>query len=838
MAHGDSLKSGVLASGMTEILHNEPNDGHSSRPMSGPVGSHAADYRDSRCTVPVMSPSSHQATAPVPSMGTTSTQNLPESRPGKQPRGNLREHPSSIGTDDDPRTPDSFGAPIPSSSADGSVAVVSDGKQEGRAYSALVEQMGSRYTTEQIAEVSRAYTLARDAHSGQKRSSGEPYIVHPIAVAGIVYDMQMDHYAVMAALMHDVLEDTPVSRETLVEAFGEEVTHIVDGVSKLSHLKFRSKREAQAESFRKMLLAMVTDIRVIIIKLADRLHNMRTIGALRTDKRRRIGKETLEVYAPIAARLGMYTIKTELEDLGFRARYPLRSRVLEATVEQSHRNREQLIDRVAGRITATLSEKGIEAVVTGRQKHLYSLYIKMSKKQLPFQRVFDMLALRVVVATEEECYQVLGLIHQMYVPIFSRFKDFIAVPKQNGYQSLHTVLNHGSDGTPIEVQIRTHAMDETAESGIAAHWAYKSDETGPTRVGNDTSDWLSRLVDMQDSSSDTVEFVENVKVDLFPGEIYVFTPKGRIIQLPRNATPVDFAYAVHSEVGNKCVSAKIDRRLASLSTPLESGQTVEIITGPRVAPSPMWLNSVMTAKARAAIRQHLRALDRTEAIEFGKRLLRRALSRHDRAPEDVPEKAMQAMLSEKRMANDEDLFADIGLGLHLPSLIAKRLVQLESGEGEESAQVPVMEPAPLLVDSASSPTLYMARCCHPIPGDSVQGFFTPGKGVAVHRTSCRNVRRFRRRPKEWVAVEWAPDIKGSFEVVILGHLVNQPGALARVTATMSLMNVNIEHLEFDSRSDDDVSIRFALSVESRVQLARIVRRLRNLTVVRSVKRDN
>lgn len=771
-------------------------------------------------------------------MGTTSSDVSADIKPGKPPkRTSARDRLANIGTDDDPRTGDSFGAPVASDEVVESSASANDGMLEGRAYSALVEQMSSRYTTEQIAEVSRAYILARDAHSEQKRSSGEPYIVHPIAVASIVFEMQLDHHAVMAALMHDVLEDTPVSRATLVEAFGEEVTHIVDGVSKLNHLKFRSKKEAQAESFRKMLLAMVTDIRVIIIKLADRLHNMRTIGALRPDKRRRIGKETLEVYAPIATRLGMYTIKTELEDLGFRARYPARSRVLAATVEQSHRNREQLIARVADRITSALSEKGVEAAVSGREKHLYSLYTKMLKKQLPFQRVFDILALRVVVDSREECYQALGLIHQIYAPIFSRFKDYIAVPKQNGYQSLHTVLNHGSDGTPIEVQIRTREMDETADSGIAAHWAYKNEETATSAAG-ETPDWLSRLVDMQDSASDTVEFVENVKVDLYPGEIYVFTPKGKIIQLPRNATPVDFAYAVHSEVGNKCVSVKIDRRLASLSTPLESGQTVEILTGPRVAPSPMWLNSVMTAKARAAIRQHLRALDKTEAIEFGQRLLRRALSRHERSLETVPEKAMRALLSERRLNKEEDLFADVGLGLHLPSQIAARLIQLEAGDGDDSPQLAVMEPAPLLVDSANSPTLYMSRCCHPIPGDSVQGFFTPGKGVAVHRTSCRNVRRFRRRPKEWVAVDWAPDIKGSFEVVILGHLVNQPGALARVTSTMSLMNVNIEHLEFDSRSEDDVSIRFALSVESRVQLARIVRRLRNLTVVRSVKRDN
>jgi len=707
---------------------------------------------------------------------------------------------------------------------------------EWLAYSKLLEQLNSRLTTEQIADVSRAYTMARDAHAGQTRSSGEPYITHPIAVASIVYEMKLDHHSIMAALMHDVLEDTPVSRKDMVEAFGEEVTHIVDGVSKLSHLKFRSKQEAQAESFRKMLLAMVTDIRVIMIKLADRMHNMRTIGSLRVDKQRRIGKETLEIYSPIAARLGMFAVKTELEDLGFRACYPMRSRILEATVEQSHRNRDHIIERVTARIETALSEKGIEATISGREKHLYSLYNKMLKKQLPFQRVFDMLALRVVVESIDECYQVLGLVHQLYAPIFSRFKDYIAVPKQNGYQSLHTVLNHGLEGTPIEVQIRTPAMDELAESGIAAHWAYKENGDAPT--GTDTPGWLSNLVDIQHSAPDTVEYVENVKIDLYPGEIYVFTPKGKIIQLPRKATPVDFAYAVHSEIGNKCVAAKVDRRVSSLSEPLESGQMIEIITGAKIAPSPMWLNSVVTAKARTAIRHHLRALDRTEAIEFGERLLRRAMGRHDHSLDDISHKVMHDVLAERRFVVVDELYEDIGLGLHLPSQIAERLIAMESGDTMEPAELPVRETAPVLVDSAKSPTLYMSRCCNPIPGDNVQGFFTPGKGVAVHRAGCRNVRRFRRRPKEWVAVDWAPDISGHFEVVVLCQLMNQPGALARVTSTMSLMNVNIENMDFNNRGEDDISIRFVLAVENRLQLARIVRRLRNLTVVRSVKREN
>ena len=708
---------------------------------------------------------------------------------------------------------------------------------ELQAYSALQEKLRSRFDSEQMADVSRAFVLAREAHAGQQRSSGEPYIMHPVAVAGIVFDMGLDHMSVMAALMHDVLEDTPVSRDNLVAAFGEQVTHIVDGVSKLNHLKFRTKAEAQAKSFMKMLLAMVTDLRVIMIKLADRLHNMRTIGSLRPDKQRRIGKETLEVYAPLATRLGMFTVKNELEDLGFQACYPMRSRILAATVEQLT-HRDQILDRVVARIDAMLSEKGIRAEVSGREKHVYSLYKKMLKKQLTFERVFDMLALRIIVDDVDTCYKVLGMVHQIYPPTFSRFKDYIAVPKQNGYQSLHTVLNHAAENTPLEVQIRTRSMHVTAESGVAAHWAFKNDHEGDSKPLS-TPYWLENLVNLQQNASDSVEFVENVKIDLYPGEIYVFTPKGRIVQLPRNATPVDFAYAVHSAVGNKCIAAMVDKTDVSLSTPLESGQTVKITTGEHIAVSPMWLNFVVTAKARTAIRHQLRELDYSDAIGFGERLLGRALARHDTSLKKLSEKVLKAFLSERRLDDQDALFADIGLGNQLPSQVAERLVVLHNVDvGENEVAVPaVNDVAPVVINSAVSHTLYMAKCCRPIPGDQVQGFFTPGKGVAVHRSGCRNVRRFRRRPKEWVAVDWAADIKGQFEVVLTVHLLHQPGALARITNTMSVMNVNIENMDFNNRAEDDISIRFVLSVESRLQLARIVRRLRNLPVVRSVKRE-
>ncbi|MEE9333589.1 MAG: bifunctional (p)ppGpp synthetase/guanosine-3',5'-bis(diphosphate) 3'-pyrophosphohydrolase [Granulosicoccaceae bacterium] len=721
-----------------------------------------------------------------------------------------------------------------SSNASGDSRQAASDKPELVAYSVLLDEMKSRFNSEQIAEVTQAYTFARDAHEGQTRSSGEPYITHPIAVARIALEMQLDHYSVMSALLHDVLEDTRATREELVNAFSDEVATIVDGLSKLNYLEFKTKEEAQAESFRKMLLAMVTDLRVILIKLADRLHNMRTIDAISRERQKRIARETLEVYSPIADRLGMFKVKNELEDLGFRTLYPMRSRVLDSTVTKAHRNRDQLVKRIEERITASLGEKGILAIVAGREKHLYSLYNKMLKKQLLFQQVFDMFALRVVVASEDECYQVLGIIHKLYKPIFKRFKDYIAVPKANGYQSLHTVLNY-VDGIPVEVQIRTREMDEFAESGVAAHWAYKNNDTAVDQA--QTPYWLANLLSMHSDTRDTIEFVESVKVDLFSGEIYVFTPKGKIIQLPRDATPVDFAYAVHSDVGNTCVGAKVDRVTTALNVPLESGQTVEIETSPSELPSPMWLNFVVTAKARTAIRHFLRNLDQAKAQQFGQRLVERALSRYEHTLADVPDKDLNALLAEFHFKSIDDLFIDVGLGNHLPSQIAQRLLHPKTA-GDDGAQVfPTRDTAPLLIGGREGSVVSLSKCCSPIPGDHVQGFITAGQGVAVHRAGCRNVRRFRRRPKEWVAVEWAPDISDVFEAEVTIQLMNQPGALARVTSTMSLMNVNIEQLDFKKRGEDDIQIRFVLSVSDRLHLARIIRRLRNLTVVRGVKRD-
>lgn len=696
---------------------------------------------------------------------------------------------------------------------------------------ALLAMLKSRLTLSQVDQIHKAYQHAERAHRGQFRKSGEPYITHPLAVASIVANMNLDAYSIICALLHDVLEDTPTTKEDLTKEFGEEIADIVDGLSKLNYLEFKTKEEAQAESFRKMLLAMVSDIRVILIKLADRLHNMRTLGSMLQHKQRRIALETLEVYSPIAHRLGMYSVKNELEDLGFRYAYPWRSRILEMHVEEAHKNRHHVIEKLVDKIKEALDEVGIKASVRGREKHLYSLYRKMRQKQLSFQEVFDMFAMRVVVNSVDECYRTLGICHNLYKPYPRKFKDYIAVPKENSYQSLHTVLAHSD--VPVEVQIRTQEMDEFAESGVAAHWVYKDGEVNSAQ--HKTRQWLTSLLDMQRSSDNVHEFIEHVKVDLYPGEIYVFTPKGRIIQLPASATPVDFAYAVHSQVGSSCVAAKVDRRLVSLSTVLKSGQTVEILTSTAAKPSPMWLNFVVSAKARSAIRHHLRDLDHEKAVEFGERLINRALSRYEMHLEQINERGIKLLLKEFHYKELSELFADVGMGNHLPSLIAERLMQKHSGDSQ-SDQVPVKESTPLLIEGREGTVLSLSKCCRPIPGDNVQGLITAGKGIAVHRAGCRNIRRFRRRAREWVAVEWAAGLEGDFEAMILVNLENQPGALARISTVLSSLNANIEGIDFHNKGENNINIHFLLSLRDRRHLARIIRRIRNLPVVVSVKR--
>ena len=701
----------------------------------------------------------------------------------------------------------------------------------------LCKLMQRRYDEEQIKEVYDAYLLAAQAHTGQSRVSGEPYIFHPIAVAKIVFEMNMDHRSVMAALLHDVVEDTSISVSEIATTFGDDVATIVDGLSKLTHLKFKSRAEAQAANFQKMLLAMVDDIRVILIKLADRIHNMRTLGAMPDHKRRRIARETLEVYAPIANRLGIYKMKNELEDLGFSALYPARHRVLREAVRNRNTDRLELVRKFEIMAIARLEDAGIKATVHGREKHLYSLYQKMRNKNSAFEDVFDMFAVRVIVSTVDECYRALGVMHRLHNPLPRQFKDYIAIPKSNGYQSLHTVL-FSPAAIPIEVQIRTEEMDTFAETGVAAHWMYKEGQTNSAQQR--AHQWLANLVDMRQSSDNDLEFYENVKVDLFPDEIFVFSPKGDIFRLPVGATPVDFAYLVHSDIGNRCRNAKVDRKLAALSMPLESGQTVEIICSDTQQPNASWLNFVVTPKARNAIRNFLKNQSSEKIVGFGQQLLGRGLKRHGTRIEDVDPARIDALLLDLKLSDLDAVYYEIGLGNHIPSVIAAWLLN-EGDEHDVDVEQPMQlpsesDPGPLIVEGGEDAIISLARCCMPIHGDHILGMITAGKGVLVHRADCQNVSRQRRRSREWVSVVWGADTQGLFQTSMIVEIDNVPGALARVANVMSEMDTNIEDIRFERSSDNITTMTFTLSVAGRVQLGRLIKRVRSLKAVLRVRR--
>ena len=685
---------------------------------------------------------------------------------------------------------------------------------------------------EQVRDVYRAYLFAAEAHLGQKRQSGEPYIFHPLAVARVMAGMRMDHHSIMAAILHDVMEDTPITKEQLLETFGTEVAELVDGVSKLTHLKFESHAEAQAENIRKMMMAMVRDLRVILVKLADRLHNMRTLSSLRSEKRRRIARETLEIYAPIAQRLGMNALRRELETLGFAALYPMRYRVLSASIERARGRRKELMQNVEAAIVRRLEEACIEARVVGREKNLYSLYRKMRAKRMPFSEVFDVFAIRIVVADIDTCYRVLGVTHNLYKPVAGHFKDYIAIPKANGYQSLHTVL-FGPHGIPIEVQIRSEEMDRVAESGIAAHWLYKAGEGGNAGAGTQVRarEWLKGILEMQQRAGSSLEFLENVKVDLFPDEVYVFTPKGAIMELPRGATAVDFAYAVHSDIGNTCVAAKIDRHLAPLSTPLESGQTVEIITSPTARPNPAWLNFVVTAKARTGLRHRLKSLQGDEAIALGRRLLDKALSAAGQTLDSVDAKRLAELLAAWGLPDLDALLNDVGLGNRLAPLVTRRLL----GEGDEGESL-ANGGKPLVIRGSEGLVLTFAKCCYPLPGDPIAGVLSAGRGLVVHRESCRNVLEFRDKPDRWMPLQWSDESSGEFAAAIRVMVSNQRGMLAQIAARIAEMDSNIENVSFEERDSMLTTITFVLSVRDRRHLARIMRRLRAIPAVNKIMR--
>jgi GTP diphosphokinase / guanosine-3',5'-bis(diphosphate) 3'-diphosphatase len=694
----------------------------------------------------------------------------------------------------------------------------------------LNRRMRRYLPADQVELVRQAYEFAAKAHEGQQRRSGEPYISHPVAVATILAELKLDAQTLMAALLHDVIEDTGVPKAHIASLFGEEVAELVDGVSKLDKIEFRSRAEAQAESFRKMLLAMVGDIRVILVKLADRTHNMRTLWIMPPEKRCRIARETLEIYAPIANRLGMNAIRLELEDLGFRCLHPYRYRVLERALKRAQGVHKQIIQKISKRFDETLGEVQIDARVAGREKHIYSIYRKMRDKKRALNEIVDVYGIRIVVASVDDCYRALGVVHRCYKPMPGRFKDYIAIPRVNGYQSLHTTL-FGPGGLPCEVQIRTEDMDRVAESGIAAHWLYKTGGSSATQPQVRAREWLVNLMEMEEGGS-SEEFLESVKIDLFPDKVYVFTPKGDIVRLPRGATCVDFAYAVHTGVGNRCVAARVDRRPVPLRTVLKNGQTVQIVTARGASPNPAWVNFVVTAKARMAIRNFLKNLQRHEAADLGKRLLDNALRESNLSVRKVPEVRMRATLDLLGCNNVQELYEQIGLGERMASLVARRLLP------EDSDAAGGMQAAPLNIAGTEGMVVTYGRCCHPIPGDTVFGFLSAGRGIVIHRDDCGNLAEFRKQPDKWLAVEWERSLNRTFPVEIRAEVRNRLGVLAAVAANISSTETNIEHVQVVERDGDSSSLIFLLQVFGNDQLNRVLRSIRAMPDVLSVTRTN
>lgn len=695
----------------------------------------------------------------------------------------------------------------------------------------LREQLSGYLTQEQVAEVSRAYFFAAEAHQGQKRSSGEPFISHPIEVARILANMHMDHKSITAAILHDVIEDTHLDKNAIAEEFGDEVAELVDGVSKLTLIKFESRAEAQAENLRKMMLAMAKDIRVIIIKLADRLHNMRTLESLAPEKRRRIARETLEIYSPIANRLGMNNFRVEFEDIGFSHLYPVRYRVLKEAVRKARGNRKEIINALESNLKNRLQQENIQPfMIMGREKHLYSLYKKMRKKDLSLSEIMDVYALRLLVDSIDTCYRVLGVVHNLYKPVHGRFKDYIAVPKANGYQSLHTTVI-GPFGIPVEIQIRTEEMDRMAENGIAAHWLYKSKNSTPSDAETRARQWLKGMLEIQRDTGNSLEFIEHVKIDLYPDEVYVFTPNGDILSLPGGATAVDFAYAVHSDVGNACIAAKIDRRLVPLSTRLTSGQTVEIITAEGAHPNPAWLSFVATGKARSNIRHWLKTQQISEARNLGKRLIDRGLLTLSKKLSDIPEARLSRILADLKLESYEKLCEEVGLGNQPAPLIARRLAELNV-----DTPSPILTPYPLAIRGTEGMVVSFAKCCHPIPGDGIVGFLSAGRGIVVHREMCKNVTEMHHTPEKYIFVQWSDRVEGDFQVEIKIDVLNKKGILALLANSLSDCDAHIENVHIDERDSRHHTLVFLVQIQNRAHLARVFRRLRSHDFVTRVSR--
>ena len=703
----------------------------------------------------------------------------------------------------------------------------------------LTEKLAEYMGEADLKKVKEAYRFSDEMHLGQVRKSGEPYISHPIAVAEICADWKLDAQAIMAALLHDVMEDQDVKKDELIERFGAPVAHLVDGLSKLEKIEFQSQIEAQAENFRKMLLAMASDVRVILIKLADRLHNMRTLEVMAPAKKQRIASETMEVYVPIAHRLGLNNIYRELQDLSFSHLYPLRYHVLGKAVKAARGNRREVVTKIMESVKNTLTMAGIQAEVYGREKTLYGIYKKMRAKHLSFSQVLDVYGFRVVVDSFSNCYVALGTLHSLYKPMPGKFKDYIAIRKLNGYQSLHTTLI-GPYGTPVEFQIRTQEMHRTAESGVAAHWLYKNNDANMSDMQQRTHAWLQSLLDIQQQTGDSAEFLEHVKVDLFPDSVYVFTPKSKIIALPRGATPIDFAYAIHTGIGDHTVSVMINSEPAQLRTELRNGDIVEITTDPNSRPSPSWLSFVRTGKARSAIRHHLRTINLPESIRLGQQLLNQALNAINIDPE-LPAPMTERLLNESSAKSVEELYADIGIGKRMAALVARHIFGLMGGE---SASAPIDHNSaadldPVTIYGSEGVSVQLAPCCLPIPGDQIIGQLRRDQGLQVHTADCTVAKRLRQKePDRWIAVKWGTELNRRFDSRIRLLINNEKGILARVAAEIGESDGNITFVGMDEDREHILhQLRFTIQVKDRVHLAALLRNVRKVAGVNKVSRE-
>jgi len=698
----------------------------------------------------------------------------------------------------------------------------------------LADDLSSYLGKDQINNVRRAYYYAEQAHEGQLRHTGDAYVTHPLAVASILSEMHMDHQSLMAAMLHDVIEDTGVTKTAIKSQFGNTVADLVDGVSKLNKITFSSHAEAQAENFQKMAMAMAKDLRVILVKIADRLHNMRTLEVLTSDKRRRIGRETLDIYAPIANRLGMNNVRVEFEELCFTALYPMRARRISAAVKRVRGNRKEIVLQIQTSLEACLEREGLPGRTIGREKHLYSIYEKMRSKHKSFSEIMDVYAFRIVVNSVDACYRVLGAVHSLYKPVPGRFKDYIAIPKANGYQSLHTTL-FGMHGVPIEIQIRTEEMEAMANNGIASHWLYKSSDDLPSNAHIRAREWVNGLLDIQKHAGNSLEFIENVKIDLFPDEIYVFTPKGTIFELPAGSTAVDFAYAIHTDVGSSCVACRISRRLAPLSEPLQSGQTVEIITAPGTQPNPAWLSFVITGKARSNIRHHLKNQKYSESVALGRRLLNKALANFGSNLASVAKENINTVLNQTSLKSLDQLLEEIGLGNRMSYLIAQRLTKHSDIALLENGSKPEQQES-LAIRGSEGMVMNYAKCCHPIPGDPIVGHISSGRGMVIHTDDCNNITEIRDNPEKCVAVSWDPNVEGEFSVELRVELENLRGIIATLATTITGAEANIEKISTVERDARFIIVNLSLNVRNRVHLAHVMKRVRLIKAVTSVTR--